>query len=92
MKTKVLFCTFAALMNAAHLPAASQPNFIVIFCDDLGYGDLGCYGSKKEPHAEYRSAGEGWCAVYRLLFVEPRLYAVSSESDDGLLSAASRDA
>lgn len=24
-----------------------QPNFIVIFCDDLGYGDLGCYGSIK---------------------------------------------
>ena len=24
-----------------------QPNLIVIFCDDLGYGDLGCYGSEK---------------------------------------------
>ncbi len=24
----------------------SKPNIIVIFCDDLGYGDLGCFGSK----------------------------------------------
>ena len=23
---------------------AKQPNIVVIFCDDLGYGDLGCFG------------------------------------------------
>ncbi len=27
--------------------AANKPNFIIIFCDDLGYGDVGCFGSKK---------------------------------------------
>ncbi len=26
-------------------PNAPKPNFIVIYCDDLGYGDLGCYGN-----------------------------------------------
>ncbi|TWU51091.1 sulfatase family protein [Rubripirellula reticaptiva] len=27
--------------------AADQPNFIIIFTDDQGYNDLGCFGSKK---------------------------------------------
>jgi len=26
---------------------ANKPNFIIIFCDDLGYGDVGCFDSKK---------------------------------------------
>jgi len=36
------------------------PNFIIIFCDDLGYGDLGCFGSRKHrtPNID-RMAAEG---------------------------------
>jgi arylsulfatase A-like enzyme len=39
---------------------AAQPNFVIIFADDLGYGDLGCYGSKtiRTPRLD-RMAAEG---------------------------------
>jgi len=42
------------------LSAASKPNVIYILTDDLGYGDLSCYGQKKfkTPHID-RLASEG---------------------------------
>jgi arylsulfatase A len=35
-----------------------KPNFIIIFCDDLGYGDLGCFGSKvhRTPNLDQMAA------------------------------------
>src|SRR5437870_12301559 len=36
------------------------PNFVIIYADDLGYGDLGCFGAKgwTTPHLD-RMAKEG---------------------------------
>ena len=30
-----------------HTKVASKPNFVLIFTDDQGYGDLACYGNKR---------------------------------------------
>jgi arylsulfatase A-like enzyme len=39
---------------------AAKPNIIVIMADDLGYGDVGCYGAKavKTPNID-KLAAEG---------------------------------
>jgi len=48
-----------ATVDAAQ-PSASTPNIVLILADDLGYGDLGCYGARtiRTPHLD-RLAREG---------------------------------
>src|SRR4026209_340728 len=43
-----------------HAAAAEKPNIIIIYADDLGWGDLGCYGhpTTRTPNLD-RMAAEG---------------------------------
>ena len=57
-----LFVLCAFLLNVLSASASpeipesdrSQPNIVYIMADDLGYGDLGCYGQKliQTPHID----------------------------------------
>ncbi|MBO60914.1 MAG: arylsulfatase, partial [Verrucomicrobiales bacterium] len=65
----ILLAAFGALGQAA---STEKPNIIVIMADDLGYGDIGCYGAKpknlKTPHIDNLAANglrftSGYCSA-----------------------------
>ncbi len=52
--------SFSCREKASEEPNSSTPNIVFIFTDDLGYGDIGCFGATdiKTPHID-RIANEG---------------------------------
>ena len=58
---RIAFILVTILCCAAPVSAeVNRPNFLVILCDDLGYGDLACYGTPtiQTPHLD-RLADQG---------------------------------
>ncbi len=53
-------CMQSVSENALHAESLRRPNIVIIMADDLGYGDLGCYGDPhyKTPHLD-RLASQG---------------------------------
>ena len=57
MRFLFLLCLWASLP----VLAAKPPNIILILADDLGYGDLGCFGQKtlKTPRLDAMASDSG---------------------------------
>ena len=51
------------LLASAALAAAQRPNLLLVVADDMGYGDLSCYGSLqiRTPHLDRLAAGGVRC-------------------------------
>lgn len=61
-------CLLFVMLPALRAEAAERlPNVVVIFCDDLGWGDLGCFGNPtiRTPHLDQMaSQGQKWTQFY----------------------------
>lgn len=60
VRAVAVMCWTCSSLSTAPLAAVEKPNFVLILADDLGYGDLGCYGHPtiRTPHLD-RMAAEG---------------------------------
>ncbi len=54
----LLFCCLACSESGVEDPGERPPNIVYIFADDLGYGDIGCFGAKdiKTPNIDHIAA------------------------------------
>lgn len=54
----VLTCCLASLLQASEPSAPQRPNIVLIMADDMGFSDLGCYGSEiATPNLDRLAAG-----------------------------------
>ena len=62
MKHATLLIAFILLVPSVALHAAdatTKPNIVYILVDDLGYGELGCYGGKEIPTPQIDAMAAG---------------------------------
>lgn len=63
----LMILLLAGIEKAGAQATSAKPNFIIIFTDDQGYGDLGCYGHPtiKTPNIDNMAAeGQKWTSFY----------------------------
>ena len=58
-RREFLAAAAAGVGAGCSVSADRAPNIVLIFCDDLGYGDLGCYGAPIQTPNVNRMAAEG---------------------------------
>ena len=66
MKNTILVLTFLSFFSLS-AQLESSPNFVVVFCDDLGYGDIGTFGHPiiQTPNIDRMAVeGQKWTQFY----------------------------
>ena len=67
---------------------ADKPNMIVIMADDLGYGDLSCYGATafKMPNIAWSQKGTGIAVPNSRLIIPQETYTLGRRYEGGRIS------
>ena len=88
LRRSVLVVLCLAGLSSSTAADAARPNVVFILADDLGYGDLGCYGAKlvSTPNLDRLAAGN---AVYRCPCAVGGVHADAIRSDDRTVRLAS---
>ena len=74
--------------GAAQAQTADRPNVVLIVTDDVGYGDIGSYGSARRQDAEHRSASPTKGTRLTDFYAAPTLFADARSAHQRPLSAA----
>ena len=80
IKTFVAIGCVAAYSLSSCTKKQQPPNVVIIMCDDMGYGDLGCYGQRliNTPNIDEMARH----AFHTSVCGKPRERAVKSFNDD----------
>ena len=86
----VVCCSVAQWEGVLAKEAPRKPNVVILFIDDLGYGDLACFGNKRIPTPHIDSLATQWCSVHHVIHHEPTMFAKSVRFDDGYVRSTVR--
>jgi hypothetical protein len=67
------------------IPLEKSPNVILFLMDDMGFGDLSCYGALQYKTPKSGPDGKGGYSLYQLSFTTGRLQCLPRGPDDWLL-------
>ena len=61
----IVVAAMAAMAISTAVEAGERPNVVILFADDLGYSDIGCFGGEIEtPNLDRLAAGGVRCTQF----------------------------
>ena len=69
---------FSACQNQQKQEEPQNPNIIVVYMDDLGYGDMGAYGATKLKTPNMDKLAERECGLHQVMPLQQPVHQVAT--------------